>query len=125
MLYTISQIGTLRLYHFDIIISRGGGKNHKFRLKALREKRGVSQLKLALDPGMNQTGIKRYKTGAHEADYATLVKFADYFNVSLDYLRGRTSNLNMIKTRSTSVSPMSSVFFCIIVRPLRSYASPR
>ena len=27
-----------------------------------------------------------------EADYETLIRFADYFNVSLDYLLGRTEN---------------------------------
>ena len=39
------------------------------RLKALREKRGISQLKLAMDLDMNQNSISRYETGAREADY--------------------------------------------------------
>ena len=34
------------------------------RLKALREKRGISQLKLAMDLDMNQNSISRYETGA-------------------------------------------------------------
>ena len=60
------------------------------RLKELRKKRGISQLKLALDLNMNQNTISRYETGEREADYATLIRFADYFNVSVDYLLGRT-----------------------------------
>ena len=60
------------------------------RLKQLREARGVSQLKLAMDLGLNQNSISRYETGEREADYETLLKFADYFGVSLDYLFGRT-----------------------------------
>ena len=61
----------------------------KFRLKELRKKRKISQLKLALDLGMNQNSISRYENMEREADYATLIKFADYFDVSIDYLLGR------------------------------------
>ena len=60
------------------------------RLKALREKRGISQLKLAMDLGLNQNGISRYESGAREADYKTLIALADYFDVSIDYLLERT-----------------------------------
>lgn len=62
------------------------------RLRALREKRGISQLKLAMDLDMNQNSISRYETGAREADYKSLIKFADYFDVSIDYLLERTDN---------------------------------
>ena len=64
----------------------------KFRLKTLRQERNISQLKLALDLNMNQNSISRYENGEREADYETLIKFADYFGVSLDYLLGRTEN---------------------------------
>jgi len=67
------------------------------RLRELRKKRGISQLKLAMDLSMNQNSISRYETGEREADYATLIKFADYFNVSIDYLLERTNNPNMAK----------------------------
>lgn len=62
----------------------------EFRLRELRKSRKISQLKLALDLNMNQNTISRYETMEREADYETLVRFADYFNVSLDYLLGRT-----------------------------------
>lgn len=62
------------------------------RLKFLRKKLGISQLKLAMDLNMNQNSISRYETGEREADYATLIRFADYFNVSIDYLLERTDN---------------------------------
>ncbi|MBE6691187.1 MAG: helix-turn-helix transcriptional regulator [Ruminococcaceae bacterium] len=62
------------------------------RLKELRKQRGISQLKLAMDLNMNQNSISRYETGEREADYNTLILFADYFNVSIDYLLGRTDN---------------------------------
>lgn len=62
------------------------------RLKELRISRGISQLKLALDLNMNQNSISRYETGMRQADYETLIAFADYFNVSVDYLLERTDN---------------------------------
>lgn len=65
-----------------------------FRLKELRKEKGITQLKLAMDLGMNQNSISRYETEEHEADYKTLITFADYFNVSLDYLLGRKDEKN-------------------------------
>ena len=70
-------------------MSRGA---YTVRLKTLREKHGISQLKLAMDLDMNQNSISRYETGAREADYKSLIKFADYFDVSIDYLLERTDN---------------------------------
>lgn len=65
------------------------------RLKELRTKRRISQVKLAMDLNMNQNSISRYENGEREADYETLVAFADYFGVSVDYLLGRTDNPQM------------------------------
>ena len=61
----------------------------EFRLKELRKKKKISQLKLAIDLSMNQNTISRYETMEREADYETLIKLADYFDVTIDYLLGR------------------------------------
>jgi len=63
----------------------------EFRLKELRKERKISQLKLALDLCMNQNTISRYENMERQADYKTLIQFADYFDVSIDYLLGRTN----------------------------------
>lgn len=55
----------------------------------------MSQITLAMELNMNQNSISRYETGEREADYATLIAFADYFHVSVDYLLGRTDNPKM------------------------------
>lgn len=68
-----------------------------FRLKELRTERKISQLKLALDLNMNQNSISRYENREREADYETLIKFADYFNVSIDYLLGRSEEKTFYK----------------------------
>ena len=62
------------------------------RLKELRKNRGITQLKLSMDLSISQNSISRYETGEREADYSTLIRIADYFNVSIDYLLNRTDN---------------------------------
>ena len=52
------------------------------RLKELRVKRKISQLKLAMDLGMNQNSISRYENETRQADYDTLIKLADYFYIA-------------------------------------------
>lgn len=66
-------------------------------LKKIRRTAGISQLKLALDLNMSQNTISRYETGEREPGIAELIKIADYFNVSIDYLVGRTKNPEMNK----------------------------
>lgn len=62
------------------------------RLREIRKSKGISQLKLALDLNTNQNTISRYETGEREPGIVELIKIADYFNVSVDYLIGRTDN---------------------------------
>ena len=61
----------------------------EFRLKKLRKAKKISQTKLAIDLNMNQNSISRYENLERRADYDTLIKFADYFGVTIDYLLGR------------------------------------
>ena len=64
----------------------------KNRLNALRKERGYTQLKVAIDMNLSQNSISRYETGSHEASYELLIRFADYYDVSIDYILGRTDN---------------------------------
>lgn len=56
------------------------------RLRELRKARNISQLKLAMDLNTNQNTISRYETGEREPSINELVKIADYFGVTVDYL---------------------------------------
>ena len=60
------------------------------RLKELRKNKNISQIKLSLDLNMSQNTISRYETGEREPGIAELILIADYFDVSIDYLVGRT-----------------------------------
>ena len=62
------------------------------RLKEIRKSKGISQLKMAMDLNTNQNTISRYETGEREPGINELIKIADYFKVSIDYLLERTDN---------------------------------
>lgn len=54
--------------------------------------RRITQLKMALDLDMSQNTISRYESGEREPGIAELIRIADYFRVSIDYLVGRTDD---------------------------------
>ena len=60
------------------------------RLKELREERRIYQRELAEILGMSFRGYQNYETGQSEPKLATLIVLADYYQVSIDYLVGRT-----------------------------------
>ena len=62
------------------------------RLKELRKARRITQLKLAMDLNLTQNTVSRYETGEREPGIAELVRIADYFHISVDYLVERTQN---------------------------------
>ena len=72
-------------------------KNIVMRLRELRKQKNITQIKLAMDLNLSQNSISRYELGEREAGYATLIAFADYFNVSIDYLLERTNNPKLNK----------------------------
>ncbi|MCD8307152.1 MAG: helix-turn-helix domain-containing protein [Clostridia bacterium] len=59
------------------------------RLKALREKAGLSQAKLAKELKISQPLVARYETAVNVPSYAAMLAYADYFDVSCDWLIGR------------------------------------
>lgn len=70
------------------------------RLKEIRRQRNITQLKLALDLNNSQNTISRYETREREADYDTLIRIADYFGVSIDYLLERTDDPVFYRSKS-------------------------
>ena len=69
-------------------------------LKYLRISRGITQAEFAKVLGVSPSTVGMYETGEREPNFETEEKIADYFNVSLDVLRGkdtRTSALDLDK----------------------------
>ena len=62
-------------------------------LRQLREKSKLSQQKLIeeLNLSLSQSQIQNYETGKYQPDIQTMIKMAEYFGTSVDYLIGRVS----------------------------------
>lgn len=60
------------------------------KIKELRTQRGISQAELGRFVGVERSTICQYEKGTRMPDNNTLIKIADYFGVSVDYLLGRT-----------------------------------
>jgi len=64
--------------------------------KTLRVTRGYTQEELSKRLGISRSRIGMYETGAREPDFETLESIADFFNVDIDYLVGRTNKTTYI-----------------------------
>ncbi len=62
------------------------------RLKNLRTSRSLTQKQIYEAIGMSAIGYQRYEYGEREPAYQKLIALADYFDVSLDYLVGRSDD---------------------------------
>ncbi|MBR6537753.1 MAG: helix-turn-helix transcriptional regulator [Lachnospiraceae bacterium] len=61
------------------------------RIRNLREDRDMNQTQIAKMLGMSQTGYSKYETGENDIPTGILIKLADYYNTSIDYLLGQTN----------------------------------
>lgn len=66
--------------------------NFGLHLKSLRLAQNVTQKQLAQLIGASERGIQHYELNERKPTYDMLISLADYFNVSIDYLVGRTDN---------------------------------
>lgn len=62
------------------------------RLRHLRESVKLSQVKMAEVVGVKQSSLNRYELNQASPTFETLTRYADYFDVSMDYIFGRTDN---------------------------------
>ncbi|WP_372780250.1 helix-turn-helix domain-containing protein [Priestia aryabhattai] len=62
------------------------------RLTSLRKKKNVTQQKVADYLGITRPAYTAYEQGKRQPDYETLTKIADFFDVTVDYLIGRTDD---------------------------------
>ena len=64
------------------------------KIRELRNEKGISQSSLANHLGLTQQAIAKWEKGIAEPDSVTLNKLASFFNVSVDFLLGRTNVRN-------------------------------
>jgi len=92
-----------------------------FRLKLLRTEKGLTQQKLAVDFNIEQSTISAYENKARTPDIDTLEIICNYFNVSIDYLVGR-SNMRNYPLKDFSEKEINHIF---LYRQLDDYQKER
>lgn len=60
------------------------------RLRQLRKSKGYTQIRVQIETGIEQALLSKYENGERIPPTETLLKLADFYNVSTDYLLGRT-----------------------------------
>ena len=63
-------------------------------LKKFRIERGMTQIALQMQTGIEQALISKYETGERIPPTETLIILADFFNTNIDFLLDRTNNPN-------------------------------
>jgi transcriptional regulator with XRE-family HTH domain len=76
--------------------------NYGERIAELRERNGLTQGKLSSRLGISRASLSHYETNRREPDFETLTALADLFQVSVDYLIGRTNNPRATLTEEVS-----------------------
>ncbi|MBQ3184203.1 MAG: helix-turn-helix transcriptional regulator [Clostridia bacterium] len=61
------------------------------RLRDLRSDKDMNQTEIAEVLGMSQTGYSKYETGENDIPTDVLIKLADFYETSTDYILGRTN----------------------------------
>lgn len=69
----------------------------------LRKERGLSQKQVAADLGISQALLSHYEKGLRECKLDFLIKVADYFEVSTDYLLGRTVQRKIASVNASDI----------------------
>lgn len=64
----------------------------KNNLKLLRKSRGHTQIYLQMKTGIEQALLSKFENGERVPPTETLIKLADFYNVSIDYILCRTDN---------------------------------
>ena len=93
--------------HFVVQYEHGGDCMNTDNLKAIRNKKGVTQKEAADALGISPNTYKNYEQGMREPNNDMLCKLADYFQVTTDYLLGRAPQADPMKllVSQTDLSP--------------------
>lgn len=80
------------------------------KLRELRTQRGISQNQLAELLCVERATVGKWERGLNYPNQNILMMIADYFDVSLDFLFGRSTALAMFDDARTSVHPVLDMY---------------
>ncbi|MBQ8395100.1 MAG: helix-turn-helix transcriptional regulator [Clostridia bacterium] len=81
----------MSISHFEILY------NNYMRLKELREENDYKQEYIASIIGVKQNAYSQYETGKRQIPVEALIKLANFYDVSVDYILNRTDNPELNK----------------------------
>ena len=84
--------------------------NFNTRLVDLRIEKGLSQKEAAHDLGISQALLSHYEKGIREYSLSFLCKIADYYNVTTDYILGKSESRTGLQTQTLQDSDEDLIF---------------
>jgi transcriptional regulator with XRE-family HTH domain len=72
------------------------------RITALRKEAGLTQEQLAKRLNITRSALSQYELGSRNPDYDLLLKIADFFEVTVDYLLGKPKSVSVVKEEKAS-----------------------
>ncbi len=66
--------------------------NFQTRLTNIRRSKGFTQKQVADGIGISEVGLQNYENGRRKPAFDVLISLADFYDVSLDYLVGRSDD---------------------------------
>lgn len=67
-------------------------KEFGIRLRESRERLGMSQAQIAKELGISQSSVSQHEKGAATPSFKIIIRYADYYDVTMDYLLARTDD---------------------------------
>lgn len=71
------------------------------RIRDLREDKDLNQTQVAKILNMSQTSYSKYETGENDIPTEVLIKLAEFYNTSIDYLLNQTDNPKRYESKAT------------------------
>lgn len=97
--------------------------NFQTRFKQLRLDANLTQVELAKELGISRSTVGMYETGERNPDSDTLELIADYFNVDLDFLLGRTNKTTRLLGFTYTSEALNEPIFIEIIERISSQES--
>ncbi|MBQ7121241.1 MAG: helix-turn-helix transcriptional regulator [Clostridia bacterium] len=85
-------------------------RNFPVIITELRKEKGLSQKEAAAKLGISQALLSHYEKGIRECGQSFLIRIADFYDVSCDYILGRTNERNDVMTVAASLLTLNNDF---------------
>lgn len=90
------------------------------RILHLAEQRDISANKLAVECKLNNSAITRWRQNKMNPSIDALIKIANYFNVTVDYLIGRNSDIQLIQNEIDTLTPPQRIAVTAFIKTMKA-----